>query len=94
MQPLLNILRFSDDYATAGTALWRLGGEDPRIWNFYGRNLSTEALRITPFDFNLLSAMPVNPDKKPTPTGEGELLDIIYTPEQGNIKLEIDNRKC
>ncbi len=88
-----NILRFSDDYATAGTALWHLGGEDPRIWNFYGRNLSNEALRINPFDFNLLSAMPVNPDKKPTPTGEGELLDIIYTPEQGNIKLEIDNRE-
>jgi cellulose synthase/poly-beta-1,6-N-acetylglucosamine synthase-like glycosyltransferase/peptidoglycan/xylan/chitin deacetylase (PgdA/CDA1 family)/spore germination protein YaaH len=86
-----NILRFSDDYATAGTALWHLGGEDPRIWNFYGRNLSTESLRKNPFDFNSLSSMPVNPEKKPTPTGEGELLDIIYTPEQGNIKLEIDN---
>ena len=85
-----NILRFSDDYATAGTALWHLGGEDPRIWNFYGRNLSTEALHKNPFDFNSLSSMPVNPDKKPTATGEGELLDIIYTPEEGNIKLEID----
>ncbi|MEP7256408.1 MAG: glycosyltransferase [Ferruginibacter sp.] len=85
-----NILRFSDDYATAGTALWHLGGEDPRIWNFYGRNLSNKSLRTNPFDFNSLSAMPVNPDKKPTATGEGELLDIIYTPEQGNIKLEVD----
>ncbi len=86
-----NILRYSDDYPTAGTALWHLGGEDPRIWNFYGRNLSTEALRNDPFDFNLLSVMPLNPDKKPTPAGEGELLDIIYTPAQGNIKLEIDS---
>ncbi|MEO7307592.1 MAG: glycosyltransferase [Ferruginibacter sp.] len=85
-----NILRFSDDYATAGTALWHLGGEDPRIWNFYGRNLSTGSLHKNPFDFNLLTDMPVNPDKKPTPTGEGELLNIIFTPAQGNIKLETD----
>jgi len=86
-----NILRFSDDYATAGTALWHLGGEDPRIWNFYGRNVSSEALRKNPFDFNTLASMQVNPDKKPTPTGEGELLNIIFTPAQGNIKLEIDS---
>lgn len=88
-----NILRFSDDYATAGTALWHLGGEDPRIWSFYGRNLSSEALRKNPFDFNTLASMRVNPDKKPTPTGEGELLDIIFTPAQGNIKIEIDNNE-
>jgi cellulose synthase/poly-beta-1,6-N-acetylglucosamine synthase-like glycosyltransferase/peptidoglycan/xylan/chitin deacetylase (PgdA/CDA1 family)/spore germination protein YaaH len=85
-----NILRFSDDYATAGTALWHLGGEDPRIWSFYGRNLSTEALHKNPFDFSTLASMPVNPDKKPTANGEGELLNIIFTPAQGNIKLEID----
>jgi poly-beta-1,6 N-acetyl-D-glucosamine synthase len=86
-----NILRFSDDYSTAGTALWHLGGEDPRIWNFYGRNLSSKSLKANSFDFNLLTAMPVDPNKKPTPTGEGELLDIIYTPAKGNIKLEIDS---
>lgn len=86
-----NILRFNDDYPTAGTALWHLGGEDPRIWNFYGRNLSTASLRKNPFDFNSLTAMPVNPNKKPTASGEGELLNIIFTPAQGNIKLEIDS---
>lgn len=85
-----NILRFSDDYATAGTALWHLGGEDPRIWSFYGRSLSTASLHKDPFDFTVLANMPVNPDKKPTPTGEGELLNIIFTPAQGNIKLETD----
>jgi cellulose synthase/poly-beta-1,6-N-acetylglucosamine synthase-like glycosyltransferase/spore germination protein YaaH/peptidoglycan/xylan/chitin deacetylase (PgdA/CDA1 family) len=85
-----NILRFSDDYSTAGTALWHLGGEDPRIWNFYGRNLSTSSLNKNPFDFNTLASMPVDAYKKPTASGEGELLDIIFTPAQGNIKLEID----
>ncbi|CAN5832382.1 glycosyltransferase [soil metagenome] len=86
-----NTLRFSDDYATAGTALWHLGGEDPRIWNFYGRNLSTASLQKNPFDFNLLSTSVLDPNKKPTSTGEGELLNIIYTPAQGNIKLEVDH---
>lgn len=86
-----NILRYSDDIPAAGTALWHLGGEDPRTWSFYGRDLSTEALHENPFDFSLLTFMPVNPDKKPTPTGEGELLNIIFTPAQGNIKLETDN---
>ncbi|MEI9958619.1 MAG: glycosyl hydrolase family 18 protein [Ferruginibacter sp.] len=46
-----NILRFSDDYKTAGTALWHIGGEDPRIWNFYGRDLSMESLQKNPFRF-------------------------------------------
>jgi len=86
-----NVLRFSDDYATAGTALWHLGGEDPRIWNFYGRNLSSASLQKDPFDFSLLSSSVLDPDKKPTSTGEGELLNIIYTPAKGNIKLEIDS---
>lgn len=86
-----NVLRFSDDYKTAGTALWRLGGEDPRIWNFYGRNLSSESLQKNPFDFNLLTNLPFDPNKRPTPTGEGELLEILYTPVKGKINLEIDS---
>lgn len=85
-----NILRFSDDYATAGTALWHLGGEDPRTWNFYGRNLSTASLNKDPFNFNTLSLLPVDLNKKPTANGEGELLDIIFTPAQGSIRLETD----
>ena len=86
-----NILRFSDDYKTAGTALWHLGGEDPRIWNFYGRDMSTAALQKSPFDFNTLATIPVNPNTKPTATGEGELLNVLYTPDAGNIKIEVDS---
>lgn len=86
-----NILRFSDDYKTAGTALWHLGGEDPRIWNFYNRDLSTTALQNKPFDFHTLSAIPVDPNTKPTATGEGELLNVLYTPEAGIIKIDFDS---
>ena len=85
-----NILRFSDDYKTAGTALWHLGGEDPRIWSFYGRDLSTAALKNNPFDFSSLATIPIDPNTKPTPTGEGELLNILYTPMEGKIKIEVD----
>ena len=86
-----NVLRFSDDYRTAGTALWHLGGEDPRIWSFYGRDLSTTSLEKNPFDFTTLATTPPDPNTKPTSTGEGELLTVLYTPQQGNIKLEIDS---
>lgn len=85
-----NILRFGDDYKTAGTALWHLGGEDPRIWNFYGRDLGTAALQKNPFNFSSLETIPIDPNTKPTPSGEGELLNILYTPAEGNIKLELD----
>lgn len=86
-----NILRYSDDYKTAGTALWHLGGEDPRIWNFYGRDLSTEALQRTPFNFRSLTTIPIDPNTKPTATGEGELLSVLYTPDAGNISIEVDS---
>ena len=86
-----NILRFSDEYSTAGTALWRLGGEDSRMWTYYNTNLSNAALQKNPFDFNLLASIPYNINQKPTSTGEGELLRILYTPEEGKIDLQIDS---
>ncbi|MCW3088945.1 MAG: glycosyltransferase [Ferruginibacter sp.] len=85
-----NIVRFSDDYKTAGTALWHLGGEDPRIWKFYDRDLSTVALQANPFDFASLENIPIDPNTKPTATGEGELLNILYTPGAGILKIEVD----
>ncbi|HEX2684847.1 MAG TPA: glycosyl hydrolase family 18 protein, partial [Ferruginibacter sp.] len=90
---IFNILRYSDDYETAGTALWHLGGEDPRTWNFYGRSLSTASLRKDSFDFNSLSHLPADPNRKPTAKGGGELLDIVFTPGQGTIKLETDKNE-
>ncbi len=86
-----NILRFSDDYVTAGTALWHIGGEDPRIWNFYNRDLSSASLQSNPFNFNLMATMPFDINAKPTATGEGELINILFTPEPGKIKIELDS---
>jgi len=85
-----NVLRFSDEYATGGTALWRLGGEDPRIWSFYNRDLSNDALQAKPFDFNILKDIPISPNSVHF-EGEGEVLNIVGAPQEGKINLEIDS---
>lgn len=86
-----NTLRFSDEYGLAGTALWRMGSEDPRIWNFYNLDLDDESLKTNLFDFTSLSNIPINPNQKPTAVGEGEILNIITSPNQGKVNLEIDS---
>lgn len=74
-----NTLRFSDDAGFAGTALWRLGSEDNRIWSFYGRDLRSKSLKEKPFDFTPMKSLTtqiVQPDY----IGDGEVLDIITEP--------------
>ena len=39
-----NTMRFASEYPLAGTALWRLGSEDARIWNHYNKDLSNAIL--------------------------------------------------
>lgn len=88
-----NIMRFSDEYGTAGTSLWVLGKEDQRMWNFYGRDLSNAALAKNPFDYNTMLSLPFDEYQKPTYIGEagGELLRIAYAPQNGKVTLEIDS---
>ena len=86
-----NIMRFADEYGTAGTALWVLGKEDRRLWNFYGRSLSNASLTAKPFDYNTMMQLPFDKNQIPTPVGEGELLRILYTPQPGTATLEIDS---
>ncbi|MBI3719976.1 MAG: glycosyltransferase [Sphingobacteriales bacterium] len=85
-----NILRLSDEYATAGTSLWVLGREDRRIWKFYDRDLSNDGLDAQPFDFNSLAYIPIIPDNVGY-TGTGEVLDIVATPQRGKLSFEIDS---
>jgi poly-beta-1,6 N-acetyl-D-glucosamine synthase len=84
-----NILRFSDEFPTAGTALWRLGSEDQRIWKFYNRNLSNDSLAMHPFNFDSLKTIPIIQNSVAF-QGEGEVLDILYSPQPGKISFEID----
>ncbi len=85
-----NIIRFSDEFPAAGTALWRLGSEDQRMWKYYNRNLSNTALQKHPFNFDSLTTIPVILNNVGF-EGEGEVLDIIYSPQPGKIHIEIDS---
>jgi len=87
---IFNILRFSDEFPVAGTALWRLGSEDQRMWRYYNRNLSNVSLQQHPFNFDSLSTIPIILNNVGF-QGEGEVLDIIYTPQPGKINLEVDS---
>jgi poly-beta-1,6 N-acetyl-D-glucosamine synthase len=82
-----NSLRFATEYGLAGTALWRLGSEDGRIWKFYNRDMQKQALNN--FDFKAFTTVKANNDVDYI--GEGEVLDILSTPVDGRIKPEIDS---
>ena len=86
---LYDIMRFADEYRTAGVALWRLGAEDERIWKFYNRDLSNAAIAKEPFDFSLLATLDITTES-PDYVGEGEVLDVASEPEKGVIDIETD----
>ncbi|MBO9571557.1 MAG: glycosyltransferase, partial [Chitinophagaceae bacterium] len=85
-----NTLRFVDEYGTAGTALWRLGSEDERLWTFYKLDLSNESIRQKPFDFSILQDVKASIEK-PDYVGDGEILNVVTVPEQGRIELVADS---
>lgn len=81
-----NTLRFATETNLAGTALWRLGGEDVRLWDFYNKPMTKNALANFDFEgFNKIEA-----GTEPDFSGDGEILDIIATPKDGVIKSELD----
>jgi cellulose synthase/poly-beta-1,6-N-acetylglucosamine synthase-like glycosyltransferase/spore germination protein YaaH/peptidoglycan/xylan/chitin deacetylase (PgdA/CDA1 family) len=84
-----NTLRFATEYGLAGTAVWRLGSEDDRLWEFYNRSLTKDALKN--FDFKEAFS---NVESMSTPDfiGEGEVLDLMATPSDGHITTEIDTK--
>ncbi|WP_205513375.1 polysaccharide deacetylase family protein [Longitalea arenae] len=82
-----NSLRFAAEYGLAGTALWRLGSEDSRIWKFYNRDMRKQALAT----FNLKNITTVQASNDVDYLGEGEVLDILSTPVNGRIRPEMDS---
>ena len=82
-----NSIRFATEYNLAGTALWRLGGEDVRLWSFYNQPMTKTALR----KFNFVEFNKIKAGSAPDFVGEGEVLDIIASPKDGYIRSEIDS---
>ena len=85
-----NTIRFSDEYGLAGTALWRLGSEDQRLWSYYHRSLTNESIREKPFDFKAMKFVNTTIES-PAYIGDGEILNVIADPAPGKIDMEIDN---
>jgi len=86
---IFNALRFATEYGLSGTALWRLGDEDPRVWSFYDLDMRKQAISKFNFgDFSRVDAM-TNADFVDY-EGTGEVLDIIATPTNGRISSEIN----
>ncbi|KYP15186.1 polysaccharide deacetylase family protein [Flavihumibacter sp. CACIAM 22H1] len=85
-----NTIRFADEYGTAGTALWRLGSEDERIWQFYNRSLTNKSLLQQPINFSdLEKASPLF--EHPDYLGDGEILNVLTKPDTGKIRIEGDS---
>jgi cellulose synthase/poly-beta-1,6-N-acetylglucosamine synthase-like glycosyltransferase/spore germination protein YaaH/peptidoglycan/xylan/chitin deacetylase (PgdA/CDA1 family) len=86
---IFNTLRFATEYGLAGTAIWRLGDEDPRVWYFYDQDMQKSAMGHFNFSaFSKVDAM-ANADFVDY-EGSGEVLDIIATPTNGRITPEVN----
>ncbi|MDR6920737.1 polysaccharide deacetylase family protein [Chryseobacterium sp. 2987] len=86
---IFNTMRYSSEYPLAGTALWRLGSEDSRVWNFYDKNLTLSGLST----LNLKTLENVKGQTMVDYIGDGEVLDVLNTPHDGKIALEIDPKE-
>lgn len=84
-----NSMRFAAEYGLSGVALWRLGSEDSRIWDFYDHDMKKDSIKN--FDFkNFATVKSFNTDETPAYSGAGEVLDVIGGPTSGKITPEID----
>ncbi len=87
---IFNTMRLADEMETAGTALWRLGSEDERMWTFYDHDLSNAGLKKNPFNFEKLKDV-AYVQNTPSYVGDGEVLDVQSYPQSGELTLEIDS---
>lgn len=82
-----NTLRYGCEYGVAGFGVWRLGSEDHRLWKFYGQDLAMP--RVTHLRIGDLET--IEGDKVANYVGTGEVLDVIGTPRDGSVHLDMDN---
>jgi hypothetical protein len=66
-----------------------LGSEDSRIWNFYDKDLTFAGLS----KLNLKTLENVKGQTMVDYIGDGEVLDVLNTPHDGKIALEIDPKE-
>jgi hypothetical protein len=72
----------------AGTALWRLGSEDSRIWNFYDKDLTFAGLS----KLNL-KTLEMKGQTMVDYIGDGEVLDVLNTFTMEKLHWKLIERK-
>lgn len=83
---LYNMMRFGVTYHLAGFGLWRLGTEDHRLWNFYGKDLAWEQVKR----WNMNRVLRLSGYDDVNFVGTGEVLDVESEPEPGKVTVQID----
>lgn len=83
-----NAMRAAADFETSGVAIWFLGSEDQRLWQFFDLDLSANAL--TPFFFNNNILPNAQTSYGVDYVGAGEVLNILATPHPGLISIQLD----
>ena len=82
-----NTMRFGTEYGLAGFGIWRLGSEDNRVWRFYNKDVSKDAVKnISKKDLEDVKMI-----NDVDYLGDGEVLDVLNTPHPGKIITEIDS---
>jgi poly-beta-1,6 N-acetyl-D-glucosamine synthase len=83
-----NAMRFAHESQLAGVALWHLGSEDDRIWQFYNRNMSVDSIK----NFDIKTFGDFQTSDNVTYFGAGEVLDVVATEKKGgSLSPEIDS---
>ncbi|MDB5429574.1 MAG: polysaccharide deacetylase, partial [Caulobacter sp.] len=79
---IFNQIRVSDAWRPRGYGVWRLGQEDPGVWNLFGKPYGT----VKPVGLNALAAETGEPDF----IGDGEILRISGLPATGERGFTVD----
>ncbi len=85
-----NAMRTAADFETSGVAVWYLGSEDRRLWEFYNHDLSEKALSGNAFNKNILTN--TQSSDNVDYVGAGEILNIITEPHPGKINIQVDEK--
>ncbi|POY36411.1 glycosyl transferase family 2 [Solitalea longa] len=83
-----NTMVTANEAGLAGVSLWRLGSEDPRVWSFYKKDFNDPKAQL----FNQNQMQNLSGGTAVDYIGEGEVLDILSSPQNGYIKVAYDQK--
>ena len=80
-----NQMRAAAPYHALGAALWRLGTEDPSLWDFFGKD---SAATLPQFGAQGLQRLSYDGVFGTTFLGEGDVLDVVGRPTDGKRSIK------